>query len=286
MSKFHPSTYRWPLIQDYVSKNAASIGKVLLADVRDMAFQGDPFQVVSSPGVYTFNGVESISIGKDGWNGGWVKDCFGPDVLSKLYDEKIICSGVTLGTSGEILDYLSKMSSTMSTPSFAKCERNGVDQGVHNVLVHTGQIPSIHMHDQSTGPVANMQAGVMKVTGDFKVVNSRNEKVPIIHQYDRYENLMNHLFSQYVYWDIHKESKGEGGCLGYTIKENVEAFKGRCDLSHESGTTWESCCGTCNRTPSCKAFTHIRSGCWLKTCSNVMESQMLAVPGATGGWKA
>ena len=106
-----------------------------------------------------------------------------------------------------------------------------------------------------------------------------------MHQYDRYEDLMNYLFSLYVDWDIHLESAGVGACTGYTIKENVEAFKGRCDLSHEGGETFEKCCELCTANGVCKGFTHIRSGCWLKTCGDVRQSQIMVVPGATGGWK-
>ncbi len=43
---------------------------------------------------------------------------------------------------------------------FPHCERNGVDQGVHNVLVHTGALKHLHVKQwgQADGPVANMQA--------------------------------------------------------------------------------------------------------------------------------
>lgn len=68
------------------------------------------------------------------------------------------------------------MSDTMSTDEFAKCERNGVDQGVHNVLIHTNKIASpLFKYDQMTGPVANMQAKVMTLTKDFRVVNNKGE---------------------------------------------------------------------------------------------------------------
>jgi hypothetical protein len=32
-------------------------------------------------GFYAFNGVETRTIGQCGWNSGWVKACFGADVL-------------------------------------------------------------------------------------------------------------------------------------------------------------------------------------------------------------
>jgi len=243
-----------------------------------------------SPGLYVFNGVEHIIIGDDGWNGPWIKDCFGEGVFQNLFKEKIICSGVSIGAIDDMVLYLNLMSSTMLEPDFALCERNGVDQGVHNVLIQTGRLKtagvSVFRHDQSSGEVANMQAGIMSVTANFLVRNKNNAVVPVVHQYDRYEKLMNDMFRRYVYWDMNTEKAGEGACGGYTIKENVEAFKGRCDLDHvgDEGEGVEGCCTRCKNKAGCKGFTHLRKGCWLKSCNDVDETMLLAVPGATGGW--
>jgi len=48
---------------------------------------------------------------------------------------------------------------------FPQCERNGVDQGVHNVLVHTGALSHLQLRQwsQADGPVANMQAKLSKI---------------------------------------------------------------------------------------------------------------------------
>jgi len=150
----HPSTYRWPMISDYITRNRRLISGVLMADVRDMSFQSDPFSVLSTdgPGLHTFNGVEHIEIGKDGWNGGWVKDCFGEAKLHEIGHNVIVCSGATIGDVGEdgrgakrqqriiqsdclnthfarvpppllaanVVMYLDNMVSAMSTPEFLK----------------------------------------------------------------------------------------------------------------------------------------------------------------------
>ena len=44
-------------------------------------FQSDPFAIVTSPGFYAFHGIESRTIGECGWNGGWIRDCFGNGML-------------------------------------------------------------------------------------------------------------------------------------------------------------------------------------------------------------
>ena len=57
---------------------------VWMIDVRDSMFQGDPFEMISgeNSAFYTFKGVEDKLISQCGWNGGWIKDCFGEAVCS------------------------------------------------------------------------------------------------------------------------------------------------------------------------------------------------------------
>jgi hypothetical protein len=297
LRSYHPSTYRWPMIESYITEHLPLYANhnVILCDVRDMVFQADPFGIVEvdKPGLYVFNGVESITIGNDGWNGPWIKDCWGGDIYNNLTGDQIICSGVTIGSSDAIQFYLNSMSEAMLTDRFKQCERNGVDQGVHNVLTQLNspnyltQVPGgIRRFTQSEGLVCNLQAGVMTVGDDYIVRNRKGQVVPVVHQYDRDEKLMNDLFKKYVYWDMATQSDGEGSCDGFNLKDNTEAFKGRCDLSHDAdeGDGVEGCCRICKSKHACRGFTHMRKGCWLKTCSDVDHSQMLSVPGATGGW--
>ena len=78
---------------------------------------------------------------------------------------------------------------------FPSCERNGVDQGVHNVLVHKNKIPNLKIWGQRDGPVANMQAELYRLTG-MKVRNKMRDLVPVAHQYDRNHDLQNKLFRE------------------------------------------------------------------------------------------
>lgn len=165
-----------------------------------------------------FSGVESFPIKECGWNSGWVKDCFGAGVLQDIGSKGIICSGVSAGTAGAVLDYLRIMSDIVSggqqqpqqhVPAvnnrFPSCERNGVDQGVHNVLVHTGALDHLHLRKwgQADGPVANMQSRLASVQcageGEQRkctVKNKAGVAVAVVHQYDRYPDLQKHLFAK------------------------------------------------------------------------------------------
>jgi hypothetical protein len=182
-----------------------------MIDVRDSYFQSDPFAFIPLSGegsLHVFNGVESFPIKECGWNSGWVKDCFGPQVLRDIGSSNIICSGVSAGTTGAVTEYVRTMSDIFKGTAqgelkgqFPQCERNGVDQGAHNVLVHTGALDHLHPRrwGQAEGPVANMQAKVAVLRCGLqegcKVSNSAGT-VAVVHQYDRYPELQTWLFKK------------------------------------------------------------------------------------------
>jgi len=82
LRNFHPSTNRWPIMYDFLREpkdyetiagpsltiNPTSVSKVLLADTRDTAFEGDPFDMVKQRALYVFG--EDVLISSCGWNSG------------------------------------------------------------------------------------------------------------------------------------------------------------------------------------------------------------------------
>ena len=278
LRKYHPSNYRWPLLYRYLRENGDTYRKVLLADVRDTAFQSDPFASFGE-GFFAFNGVESRTIGECGWNGGWVKDCFGKSMLSKLSKKTIICSGISMGDFTSVKTYLELMTETMETPEFSQCERNGVDQGVHNVLVHTGKIPALIVHDQKSGWVANMQAGLHKIVRGERVVNQRGERVAVVHQYDRFKDLQAYYFKKYVFWEMPSEAET---CKDFTVVRNAELFKKTCELKVTSGHSVSHCCVSCQRMSKCQAFSFAGSQCFLKSCTT--SKQKILLKGVVSGF--
>ena len=88
-------------------------------------------------------------------------------------------------------------------PLFPKCERNGVDQGVHNVLVHTQMIPGLNLFWQDDGPVSNMQGGKYQTrveAGRTVVFNKAGQVYKVAHQYDRNKLLTAELFKRVSEW--------------------------------------------------------------------------------------
>ena len=107
-----------------------------MLDVRDTFFQRDPFQFIKEDKEHDFHAFkERMTIKDCGWNSGWVKDCFGRDMLNKIGHNTITCSGVSGGTISGALSYMKMMNDIIvSSPEavvqsqYPDCERNGVDQ--------------------------------------------------------------------------------------------------------------------------------------------------------------
>ena len=57
-------------------------------------FQSDPFAILPVDGsaFYAFKGVETKVISQCGWNGGWVRDCFGESVSENIMVDRNVNS--------------------------------------------------------------------------------------------------------------------------------------------------------------------------------------------------
>lgn len=191
VQNYHPSSYRWILIYNYLRSLPEPFDRVMFCDARDTVFQADPFRVVTQPGLYAFLeagiGQGGKTISQCGWNSKWVSDCFGFAVLKEIGDNVISCSGTSMATWDHGLMYAKMMHDEISTN---KCERNGVDQGMHNVFVWQRRISPLYILSNEDGPIATVQS-MKEVHKDWfgRAINNKLEVYSVVHQYDRSEGL-------------------------------------------------------------------------------------------------
>jgi len=297
---YHPSSLRWILFaqllraNDYVIQRAFS--RVVMVDVRDTVFQSDPFVLIEGSGsaFSVFAEAAGSNIELCGWNSGWIKDCFGEKVFESVKANPIICSGVSMGTIDGVKDYVAKMSSVLLgqdplSSTFPACERNGVDQGVHNVLVHTGALSNVTVRYEYDFPVVNLQAyPQLQVTpADPSVLTSEaGVKYALVHQYDRLSPLQTALAGQYVDWvnlqDPQAEWEKEPTCAMFTVSYEKDLFRGKCELGSHRVMSAASCCQVCQSKKKplsgsvntgdyppetvCSSFTYLEGVCYLKSC--------------------
>jgi len=120
LERYHPSTLRWRLIFNFFAEvsNRVKYKRVMLADVRDTYFQQNPFSTIfpsgddGDSGLYVFS--EDSKIAACSWNSGWIRDCFGNSTLALIGNESIICSGITMGSTEVVYNYVTIMNNIIS----------------------------------------------------------------------------------------------------------------------------------------------------------------------------
>jgi len=332
LQNYHPSSTRWVLFHRLFQENQMFLKKYfqlyLSLDIRDSVFQSNPFHLISPPPatpiasslapvasttgstLYVFAESDSKSIMTCSWNSGWIRDCFGEDGLSKISRQHILCSGVVMSNTFNAMDeYILLMSNTLQgykllttndeidpTSRFPKCERNGVDQGVHNYLIHNRLINPRHrveIYYPLQFPIINLQSmsdqilPIRQIGYDYDVISMPGsaQLYALVHQYDRNFQYQKSLAQKYIHWIRWNDQKN--GLISdwsqtltctssFVYEEDVDLFKGKCDYGVSRAMTAAGCCDACknykgsNGIGECTAFTYVQGSCFLKKC-NMLE---------------
>jgi hypothetical protein len=164
---------------------------VLLTDVRDVFFQADPFLPAPETELEFFLEDDSRRVGNCSFNSTWVRMAFGEQVLREMGERRISCAGTVLGTWRGILEYLLHMQilATQAKPTarFVK----GVDQGLHNLLLHRNLLDSSAVAENGARVFTLGYVGEtgIRMTEDGRVADLHGRVSPLVHQYDRHPGL-------------------------------------------------------------------------------------------------
>lgn len=174
--------YFWYL--DYLSRPSAHYRNVMLTDVRDVVFTRAPFDRKLEDSVYFFLEDPRLTLNKSRLNVGWLVEMYGPRAVVELGDRPISCSGVILGDVRAVRAYLSVMVNQLRR---LPRQDSGIDQGVHNYVVHKGLVPNSQIVANGDGSV--LTVGLMSADEASRVLRERGSSIRIVHQYDRHPSL-------------------------------------------------------------------------------------------------
>lgn len=186
------------LFLDLLRREGGRFSRVLLTDVRDVVFQSDPFAFAWPAGLNVTLEHRAALLGRCPYNARWVREQFGPEVLARLADRPVSCSGTTLGGPAAMLDYLERL--TRLLLPFHPAERMaGYDQAAHNLLVHGGELPRLTLHDNA-GPILTLASRPGEPVCDAagEVLNDAGVPAVIVHQYDRKPALFRRLRARFA----------------------------------------------------------------------------------------
>ena len=188
---------RYFLYLEYLKASADRYDHILISDVRDVVFQRDPFDFPWPQGINCTLEDRRMTLGQCPHNAQWIRGHQGEGVLQSVSDKPISCSGTTVADLDGMVRYLEILTAKLAP--FTDGERMaGYDQGVHNVLVHTGGLPGVTLHD-NFGPILTLgyTKGEPPMDDTGHVLNESGERAVIVHQYDRKPNLFKTIRTHY-----------------------------------------------------------------------------------------
>ena len=227
---YHPSSYRWILMRRFMlnlekqtkyahrgerkkngelnefereeGNSVPPYKSVMFVDVRDTVWQDDVFArgETVGDGLIAFLEQRPRTIRECGWNSKWVSACFGDVGLNKVGDNVISCSGTVLGTWDDVVSYATLVADLIE--SRPDCEQNGIDQGIHNYYLFSGDLENavskVHILSNEEGFVVSVQSmPTIKRDRMGRVINDNGEIVAAVHQYDRSQELVRQYVQEY-----------------------------------------------------------------------------------------
>ena len=184
---------------------------ILLADIRDVFFQSDPFaNLTEDDYLYAFTEDPAVTIDIEKYHISMISRLFGAQELQKFAGKKIICSGTILGTNKKLsvwLDIFAQYLNDIQKSNPNICHEMLLDQVIANHIFYfqeNGKASDVKDNGNIVGTIGHCithpnHSGVMKLENDTIYLDG---KIPaIIHQYDRSPELFNHFSKIYSYVD-------------------------------------------------------------------------------------
>ena len=190
------------LFRDILETVAQDYQNVMMTDVRDVIFQRDPFDFDIEPeSIYYFLEAEHTRIHSCEKNSWWIREMLGEEALQRLGPNYISCGGTIIGCPKIMLMHF-KITTESIANNLRVCNRAGIDQAPHHLIVWDRLVPNIHVIPNRVGIVFTMQTTKREHWGisEDGLIVVDGEKIPnTVHQYDRFPDATKAILSRYAY---------------------------------------------------------------------------------------
>jgi hypothetical protein len=159
--------------------------RVLLTDIRDVVFQGDPFARAPTGRVLFFLESER-TIGTCPINSDWMTRAYGASEAQELADQPVSCAGTVMGTPDGLLEYLAHMvRDIIAVPPHHRF--SGVDQAIHNHILARRLIDGAVSvpNGGAVMTVPSKEPTGIRLLDDGGISNPDGSRSEVVHQYDR-----------------------------------------------------------------------------------------------------
>jgi hypothetical protein len=193
---------RYAIYLDHLRARPSRYDQVMMSDVRDVVFQRNPFDGISSAKCHFYLESAARTIGEDPTNSRWVRGCFPAAEAELLATCRISCSGITIGGTAAIIAYLERMVARIRAMPWRIYRRigHGYDQAIHNYLVHLDpEIDGIVVdNNRHIATMALEPRAFYRLDRESLIYGPDDHLFPICHQYDRFPDLLKAIEARYA----------------------------------------------------------------------------------------
>lgn len=176
---------------DILLEERGNYDRVFHTDVRDVAFQGDIFEQVPPPAEFGVadlfvNEEDSRSNLSERFNKYILTTNYGEAVAKELENERILCSGTTLGSQEMMIRYIVTLMNQRDIKKMMEVGGIPDEQGPYNYIFHKNLIQHTKLENGTgVGTLCLCPPNDLKILDDGRV--SVYGKIPaVIHQWDRH----------------------------------------------------------------------------------------------------
>jgi len=209
-----PHIPRWINVYDFLKKNGHKYNNVVMTDLKDVYFQGNPFEWLDKNlgDKKIVAGSEALIYKDEAWGNQNLMDTFGPYVYEQFKDCEIYCVGVLAGKPEYLADlFLHNYLLALRVPA-------ALDQGTFNLLMQTHPYKDVVLYAKQ-GDAWACHAGTVadpRKMHDFRpkllepepiykdniVYTSKGKPFYIVHQYDRVPEWKEYIQKKYQQEDM------------------------------------------------------------------------------------
>jgi len=183
----HPVMERFAAYDRWLSSRPA-VTEVLLTDVRDVVFQGDPFTRPATR-------LEVYSEGQGGlaghaFNMKHMRAVAGAPLADAIADRPSLCVGTICGPAVEVGRLCRTLLMLAAIPRSEVGGAFGADQAACNLAVHLGLVDAdVRPNYERVATIGDVRSAGLHVRDDGLILNPDGSISPVVHQYDRHQHL-------------------------------------------------------------------------------------------------
>ncbi|WP_435149612.1 hypothetical protein [Candidatus Pelagibacter bacterium nBUS_32] len=180
---------RYKIYLDIIN-NHNNAKNIMVSDTRDVIFLENPFENILFSKINFFLEDKSINLCRT--NSRWINRSYGKKIYDQIKNNKISCSGVTLGEREEMIKYCNHMVQEIKQFKYYSLNpfNKGSDQGNHNNIVHSNRYSSVKKFVNDDCFVVNLSNTNPK-TIQFENNNFyiNQKKISVLHQYNSHSKV-------------------------------------------------------------------------------------------------